>query len=131
MKAELTEIMEKIITTSYSDVQSIDKLIDYGLILAQYNARTGQLMSEAKGKLHTARKVAYKAAEAKLKEAGKKFPVLLLKDYINDCCADENEVYELAERTNRATVHSMDMLRTAISSLKAERFAVSFGGGGA
>jgi hypothetical protein len=130
MKAELVEMLEKVITTSYIDVQSIDKLLEYGFILTQYIARSGLLMSEAKEKLHRARKVAYKMAEDKLKDAGRKYSPLLLKDYINDCCADENALYELAERCNKACVHSNDLIRTAISALKSEMQLSNFGGGG-
>jgi hypothetical protein len=120
MKEELIKIMEKIITTSFSDVGSIDLLIEHGFVLSQYIARTGQLMSEAKESLHKARKQAYKDAQDILKARERKYSPLLLKDYINDCCAEENALYELAERANRACTHSNDLVRTAISALKTE-----------
>ncbi|HEU4903192.1 MAG TPA: hypothetical protein VFT06_10375 [Flavisolibacter sp.] len=126
MKAELIEIMQLLTTTKFSDIQSIDALIDHGFVVTAYIARTGQLMSEAKEQLHKARKTAYKASEGILKQAGRKYSPLLLKDYINDCCAEENALYELAERCNRACTHANDLIRTAISALKAERYSSQF-----
>lgn len=123
MKTELIEISAELQTTEFtkfSDVQSIDLLLEYGFKLQQYVARTGQLMSEAKEALHKERKQAYHDAELKLKKVGKDFSPMLLKDYINDCCAEANSLYELAERTNRACVHAGDLVRTAVSALKNE-----------
>jgi hypothetical protein len=122
-KSELEAILSSIENTSFKDVQSIDLLIEWGFSLTQWNARTGLLMSEAKELLHNARKQAYKDAQLKLQEVGKDYSPMLVKDYINDCCAKENAYYELCERANRATVHSGDMVRTAISALKQEFYA--------
>lgn len=121
-KAEVLAILAAIESTSYKDVQSIELLIDWGFTLTQWNARTAQLMAEAKELLHKKRKQAYHDAELKLKSVKKDYSPLLLKDYINDCCAEENGYYELCERANRATVHSNDLVRTAISALKQEYY---------
>jgi hypothetical protein len=124
MKEELLEIQELLQTTSYSDVQSIDALIDHGFTLGQHIARTGQLMSEAKEKLHNKRKQAYLTAIASLgANQAKQLGTMIIKDYINDVCAEENALYELAERTNRACTHCQDFTRSAVSALKAEKFA--------
>lgn len=122
-KPEVEAILSSIESTSYKDVQSIDLLIDWGFSLTQWNARTAQLMADAKEALHKARKQAYHDAQLKLQEVGKDYSPMLLKDYINDCCAAENGYYELCERANRATVHAGDMIRTAISALKNEYYA--------
>lgn len=127
MKDELIDIMAFLQGTNYDQFnQSIDALIDHGFTLSQHIARTGQLMSEAKKMLHDARKQAYWDAELKLKKQGKDFSPMLVKDYINDCCGVENELYELAERTNKACTHHHGLIITAVSALKAERFSSQF-----
>ncbi|MES2620212.1 MAG: hypothetical protein V4615_05100 [Bacteroidota bacterium] len=126
MKAELTEIMEKIITTSYSDVGSIELLLEYGFVLNQHIARTGQLMSEAKETLHRKRLTAYQLISSSPKTPGAKLSPMLLKEYVNDSCSVENGLYELAERANRAATHANDLVRTAISALKQERYSSQF-----
>jgi hypothetical protein len=126
MKEELTKMMAMLETKNYSDVQSIDALLEYGFELAQYIARSGQLMSEAKEMLHRARRAAYKEAEGILKAKDRKYSPLLLKDYINDCCAEQNALYELADRTNKACTHAHSLVITAVSALKAEMFSSKF-----
>jgi hypothetical protein len=124
---ELIDIQGFIQGTKYDNFnQSIDLLIEHGFILNQHIARTGQLMSECKKILHDARKKAYEAARETLQAKDRKYSPLLLKDYINDCCAVENELYELAERTNKACTHSHGLIITAVSALKAERFSSQF-----
>jgi hypothetical protein len=125
---ELTDIMDYIKDNSVLGVQSIDLLSDIMIKLTGYNARSGEIMSVVKEMLHRARKQAYINTFANLEANStdkngrkKKEPSpLLVKDYINDCCPVENALYELAERTNRATTHTMEMLRTVISALKEE-----------
>src|SRR5690349_11315738 len=126
MKSELEAIMQTLMDTSYTDLQSIDQLIDYGFNMVGWIARTGQLMSEAKEQLHRKRRDAYKLAMEMLKDRKPQPSPLLVKDYVNDCCAEENALYELAERTNRACTHANDLIRTAVSALKQERFSAQF-----
>jgi hypothetical protein len=105
MKAELLGIMDTLQQTDYSDLQSIDALLDYGFTMVGWIARTGQMMAEAKEDLHKKRKQAYLNVIASLGSQEKKIGPMLIKDYINDCCAEENSLYELAERANRAVTH--------------------------
>jgi hypothetical protein len=126
MKEELLEIQALIQTTSYNDVQSIDALIEHGFKLGQHIARTGQLMSEAKEILHNKRRRAYLTAIASLgANQAKQLGTMIIKDFINDTCAEENALYELAERTNRAATHSQEFCRSAISALKQEKYAMT------
>lgn len=128
MKGELKAMMDTMEGTTYADLQSIDQLIDYGFAMVGWIARSGEIMAQAKEDLHRKRRQAYINAVASLGSQEKKIGAMLIKDYINDCCAEENGLYELAERTNRAATHCNDLIRTAISALKAEKFSSQFAG---
>ena len=125
-KSEIQAILEVIKNQSYSDVQSIDALLDYGFQLTQHIAFSGEAMSEAKKILHDARRKAYLKVETSMSAQGVKWSPSLVKDYVNDCCADENAYYELCERCNRSATHSVDLVRTAISALKTEMQTQNF-----
>ena len=118
--SEILAIISSIESTSFSDVQSIDVLLDFGFKLTSWLAFTGEAMSEAKKKLHDARRASYLKVEASLNAQQKKWSPMLAKDYVNDCCSNENAYYELCERCNRACTHTLDLVRTAISALKTE-----------
>jgi hypothetical protein len=124
MKGELEAIMNTIEATTYKELQTIDQLIDYGFVMVGWIARTGEIMAAAKEDLHKKRRQAYINAVASLGSQEKKIGALLIKDYINDCCAEENALYELAERCNRAATHCNDLIRTAISALKQEKYTL-------
>lgn len=123
MKGELLAIMNTLEGTAYANLQSIDLLIEYGFTMVQWIARSGEIMAEAKEDLHKKRRQAYLNVIASLGAQEKKIGPMLIKDYINDCCAEENALYELAERTNRACTHANDLIRTAISALKQEQYS--------
>jgi len=125
-QAEILGILTRIQDTSYSDVQSIDALLDYGFELTQHIAFSGEAMSEAKKLLHDSRRKAYLRVEASMKAQEKKWAPSLIKDYVNDICADENAYYELCERCNRTATHSVDLVRTAISALKTEMITSNY-----
>lgn len=127
---ELTSIMEVIKSTGAVGGQSPDVYMDYIMQLTAHMARSGEIMAVAKDKLHKARKQAYLNTWASLtgnsadgavkKKKAAAISPLLVKDYINDCCPEENALYELAERTNKACTHTIDALRTVLSTLKTE-----------
>jgi hypothetical protein len=107
-------------------VQSIDKLLEYGFRLQQWTSLSGEAMAEAKEILHNARRKAYLNVEGSLNAQNKKWSPMLAKDYVNDCCSGENAYYELCNRCNAACTHSLDLVRTAISALKAEMQQMNF-----
>jgi hypothetical protein len=119
-------ILTEIQSTSYSDVQSIDALLEYGFRLTQHIAFSGEAMSEAKKALHDARRKAYLKVESSMTAQEKKWAPSLIKDYVNDCAANENAYYELCERCNRSATHSVDLIRTAVSALKTEMQTSNF-----
>lgn len=125
-RSEIQAIISAIESTSYSDVQSIPLLLEYGFKLTQWIAFSGEAMSEAKKALHDARRKAYLKVEASVNSQQKKWAPSLVKDYVNDCCANENAFYELCERCNRAATHSVDLCRTAVSALKMEMTQMNY-----
>jgi len=125
-RPQIINILHSMQALNYSDMQSIDLLLDFGFQMVQHIAFSGEAMSEAKEKLHAARKSAYLKIELSTKSQGKQWAPSLLKDYVNDTCSTENAYYELCERCNRAATHTLDIIRTAISALKAEMQSITF-----
>ncbi|HQV56233.1 MAG TPA: hypothetical protein PLX17_11985 [Chitinophagaceae bacterium] len=120
--SQIQAILTQMQSTSYADVQSIDKLLEYGFQLQQHLAFSGEAMAEARENLHLARQL----MTEKLLRSGQKMARSTFKDYVNDACAKEAGYYELAERCNRSCTHSLDFVRTAISALKAEMQSINF-----
>lgn len=123
---ELSRILGEIQKTEYANVQSIDLLLTYGFKMAQYMAYSGQQQALAKEALHKARRQGYVNLVASLGSQKKVIGPMLMKDYVNDQCAYEHKVLELAERANKAATHSIELCRTAISVLKQEMISMSF-----
>lgn len=121
-KEEILRILKEIRTTDYCTMQSIDLLLEYGFKLTQYLAFSGEAMAEAKELLHKRRQEGLREAAAQYKNG----PTMIIKDYINDLSAVHHGYYELCERCNRACTHTIDLIRTAVSSLKQEMIANSY-----
>lgn len=121
MDTELKAILNTIEGTNFSNVQSIDLLMEHGFKLQQWMAYSGEQMAVAKENLHKARRQAMVNLLGSMGANQKQLSPSLQKDYVNDLCASENATYELASRTNSACIHSMDFIRTCISALKTER----------
>lgn len=117
---QLQAMLDTIEGTGFDQVQSISLLMDWGFKLQQWMAFAGSQQAECKRALHVARRQALVNLVASLKANGATLTPMLQRDYINDLCADENYNYELAERCSRACVHSLDFVRTCISTLKTE-----------
>jgi hypothetical protein len=119
-QTEILSILTAIRGTSYSDVQSPDKLLEYAFQLTQWIAFTAEAIAEAKEQLHLARKQAYINLVGSLGAQEKKIGAMLMKDYCNDMCSKENAYLTLCERTNAAATHTNDLVRSALSYLKTE-----------
>lgn len=117
---QLQAILDTIEGTTFADVQSINLLMDWGFKLQQWMAFAGSQQAACKKALQDARRQAMVNLVASLKANGAEMPVSLQKEYVNDLCAQESYHYELAERSSRACVHSLDFVRTCISTLKTE-----------
>lgn len=118
--SQLQAILDSIEGMSFDQVQSLNLLMDWGFKLQQWMAFAGSQQAACKRKLHEARRQALVNLVASLKANGAELAISLQKQYVEDLCAEENYQYELAERTSRACVHSLDFVRTCISTLKTE-----------
>jgi hypothetical protein len=125
-KADIKAILEVISNTHYKDVSNPQVLLDYGFELTGWIAFSGECVAEAKEILHKARKQAYINLVASLGAHEKKVGVMIMKDFCNDQCAEENAYLSLCERCNAAATHASDLVRSALSYLKTEMATVNY-----
>jgi len=116
--------------TSYiTIVQTFDKdagqdgqaLHSYLIHLTQMMARSNFLMAEYQRKFREEKKKAYLKLQASTMAQAKGYSPSLAKDFIDSQCSETGYIYDLAERCSRLTAHTMDAIRTIVSSLKSER----------
>jgi hypothetical protein len=93
----------------------------YIVELTNMLARCNYLMAFHKKAFRESKKNAYAKLAASSQSQQKYYSPTLAKDYIDSCCSNTGYVYDLAERTSRTIVHTIDAIRTVISSLKSER----------
>lgn len=124
-ESQLRAIMDTVEGTNYSAVSSPAQLMEFAFKLQQWMAFSGTQMAECKKQLHESRRKAMVNLIASLKANGAVLAASLQKDYVNDLCAEENMVYELASRCNSTCIHAIDMVRSCLSTLKAEMQMVS------
>ena len=124
----MKEIIQEL-TGYFLTVQDFDKdsaqdgqvLHAYLIELTNIMARTNFLMAEYSRKFREEKKVAYEKL-AKSRHADQRYYApSLAKDYIDSQCSESGYVYDLAERVSRLCSHTIDAVRTIISSLKSER----------
>ena len=125
-KADIKAILEAISQTHYKDVNNAVVLLEYGFELTGWIAFSGECVAEAKEILHRARKQAFIDLVASLGAQQKKIGAMLMKDYCNDVCAEENAYLALCERANAAATHASDLVRSALSYLKTEMATVNY-----
>lgn len=120
-KEELIMYMEKVGTFDKDSSQDGTTLNAYLIELTNIGARANLLMAEYKRINRIEKDAAYlKLANSRIADQ-KYYSVSLAKDYIDCLCAESAYMYDLAERCSRTVVHTMDSIRTVISSLKSER----------
>jgi hypothetical protein len=124
----MKEIIEEL-TGYFLKVQEFDKdaaqdgeaLNAYLVELTNIMSRANFLMAEWQRKFREEKKAAYEKLAFSSKANDKYFSPSLAKDYIDSQCSETGYVYDLAERVSRLTTHTIDAIRTIISSLKSER----------
>lgn len=99
--------------------QGISELISLGGDLMGWIAFTGHQMALAKQQMNEAALQSHRQLQA----MSSKMPPSLQNDFVKRSIGEQEYKYDLCERTNRACVHTLDFLRSAISALKAEAFA--------
>ncbi len=117
---QLQAILDTIEGTTFDQLQSPNLLMDWGFKLKSWMAFAGSQQAESKRELHIARRKAMVNLVASLDANGAVMAISLQKQYVDDQCHEENYHYELAQRCNRACVHSLEFVRTCLSTLRAE-----------
>lgn len=118
---ELTEYLKTIETFDKDSAQDGQALYSYLVDLTNKLARSNFIMAEYKMKVRKQRLEDYHALAKSGHAKQKYYAVSLAKDYVEAQGAEVAYVFDLAERTSRCIVHSIDAIRTIVSSLKSER----------
>lgn len=118
---ELHGYIFEIQSFSPENVQDADLLNQHLIRLTNIMARANTLMAEWNKKFREEKKQAYCNYELSMKAQGKKIIPSLAKDYIDSKCSETGYVFDLAERCSRLCSHTIDAIRTVVSSLKSER----------
>ncbi len=101
--------------------QDASQLHSYLVELTQNMARANYLMAEYQRKFRQEKLVAYKKLTDTVIKDQKYFAPSLAKDYVDAQCNETGFVFDLAERVSRTCFHTLEAIRTIISSLKSER----------
>jgi len=118
---EITGYMKKVEEFSKDMADDGHALTAYMVELTNVMARVNFVMADEHRKLRELKKKAYLTLNASSIAQKVNYAPSLAKDYIDNVCSEQAFTYELAERCSRLCVHTIDALRTIISSLKAER----------
>lgn len=105
---------------NYTGGQSITWYIDQLGFLCKTLPFVNEQMAEAKRALNKKKITAYESLAASSIANQEYFAPSLAKDYIGAKCEQEQYEYDLCERASRTVVHTIDAVRTIISSLKEE-----------
>jgi len=124
----MKEIIEEL-TGYFLKVQEFDKdsaqdgqvLHAYLIELTNIMSRANYLMAEYQRKFRQEKKTAYLKLTASSHSQQQYYAPSLAKDFVDAQCDESGYVYDLAERVSRLCSHTIDAVRTIISSLKSER----------
>ena len=123
---ELTGYLYTIETFDKDSAQDGGALHSYLIDLTNKQARANFVMAEYKRKLRKEKEANYIEFSKSYATKNKLYSPSLAKDYIDAQSADTGYVYDLAERLSRCCTHTIEALRTIISSLKSERSFANF-----
>lgn len=118
---ELTRYIQTIEQFDKDSAQDVTALHAYLIELTNLMARSNFLMAEYQRKFRMQKTIAYKELTATVIREQKYYAPSLAKDFIDAQCFETGYVYDLAERCSRLCAHTIDAIRTIISSLKSER----------
>lgn len=125
--SKVEAIQNEVESIQPADTQSPDILIELGTRLVGYLSFTGQQMAVSKKIMLRKRASMYDRFVFNNTARGLTITPTMAKDYVNSRCADEQFDYDLCERANRTIVHTLDFLRSALSALKEEMKASTYG----
>jgi hypothetical protein len=118
---ELQSYFDIIVGFSKDMGQDGSALHEYMIELTNYAARANNILAEYKRKLREEKRKAYITLSNSYHARQKYFAPTLAKDYVDCECSETAFTVDLSERLSRSCVHTIDALRTIISSLKSER----------
>ena len=102
--------------------QTITACTEYGAKLAGWIAYTGEAKAMAK------RDLLQKKRETidKLLTENHRLTPAMLKEYVTASVYEQEYIFELADRTNAAATHQLDLIRSILSALKTEMQSINF-----
>lgn len=119
--AELTGYMEVVKDFDKDSAQDASALHAYMLHLTQIMSRSNYLMADYQKKFRQQKKAAYLKLTASSHSQQQYFAPSLAKDYIDSQCSETGYVFDMATRVSATCVHTIDAIRSILSSLKSER----------
>ena len=118
---ELEGYMFTIQTFDKDMAQDGDALHAYLVELTNIMARANLLMAQYQKEFRQKKRQVYLNLHASQVASNKYFAPSLAKDFVDAECYELGYVYDLAERLSRLCTHTIDAIRTIVSSLKSER----------
>lgn len=103
-------------------LETISACTEYGSKLAGWIAYTGLAKAQAKRDLLQKKKETID----KLMNDGHRLTPANFKEYVTASVSEEEYNYELADRTNAAATHQLDLIRSILSALKTEMSSINF-----
>lgn len=125
--SELTGYMQTIEQFDKDSAQDATALHAYLVTLTNYMARGNFLMADYQRKFREQKRMAYLNLKASERSQNTFFSPSLGKDYVDSQCSDSGYIFDLAERLSRLCSHTIDAIRTILSSLKSERQFAGYG----
>jgi len=118
----ITEINTQLQAVTPQTLESIAACTEYGSKLAGWIAYTGLAKAQAK------RDLLQKKGEAlaDILNRNDKLSPSIVKEWISAKIMDEDYAFELADRTNAAATHQLDLVRSILSALKTEMSSINF-----
>ena len=118
----ITEINTQLQAVTPQTLESIAACTEYGAKLAGWIAYTGLAKAQAKRDL-----LAKKGeALADILNRNDKLSPSIVKEWVASKSKDEEYNFELADRTNAAATHQLDLIRSILSALKTEMQSINF-----
>ena len=119
--SEIKEYLAEIKDFSKDMGQDAQSLHEYLIRLTNIMARANELMADWKRNNRTETATAYQNLQASMKSQNVIFSPTMAKHYVDAKCSESAYVFDLAERCSRLCTHTIDAVRTVVSSLKSER----------
>ena len=126
---QMEAIMAAIEGTTTDDLQTPQHLQEYLIRLTSWLASANEYMANAGHSYDIAKRDAYIRLKDEIVGKGATFAPSIAKDYIASLCSAQGANYRFAERTSRTITHTIEAMRSVISSKKAELTHLQYSGG--